>query len=69
MKSKNVVTSTYPQAECREITSPSGSYYLIYDMSGLAPNMLGYDMESEAKAWDMAAEKIGQKMVTILEKE
>jgi hypothetical protein len=69
MKSKSVVISTYPSCECREITSPSGSYYLIYDTGGVAPNMIGYDMESEEKAWDMAAEQIGRKMVTILEKE
>jgi len=69
MKNKKVVMGACPQAECREIPSPSGSYYLIYDFGGLAPNMIGYDMESEEKAWDMAAEAIGKKMVSILEKE
>lgn len=68
MKSKSISKSSYPQAECREITSPSGSYYMIYDMSGLAPNLLGYSMETEEQAWNMVAENIGQKMVTILEK-
>lgn len=68
MKSKSVVMSVYPQCECREITAPSGSYYLIYDLSGVAPNMIGHDMTSEEGAWAMAARIIGEKMITVLEK-
>jgi hypothetical protein len=69
MKNKTVVMSSYPKAECREVTSPSGSYFMIYDLGGIAPNLIGYDMATEEKAWDMAASRIGTAMLNKLEKE
>jgi hypothetical protein len=69
MTDKDVVIGAYPKSECREITSPSGSYYMIYDLAGPAPNLIGMDMEKEDSAWKMARQKIGEKMVKILEKE
>jgi hypothetical protein len=67
MLSKNVVLSAYPKAECKEITSPSGSYYMIYDLGGIFPNMLGYSMKTEEGAWNYAATIIGDKMLSKLE--
>jgi len=75
-ESKNTVIGNYPKAECREISTPSGSYYMIYDMEVTPPNLLGYNMANqsdptdqatEAKAWDMAAGIIGERMVEVLE--
>ena len=75
VNSKDTVLKCYPKAECREITSPSGSYYMIYDMRGVTPTLLGFDISeendlaSEAKAWNMVAEKICEKVISILETE
>jgi hypothetical protein len=59
----------YPKAECREVPSSSGSYYLIYDMGAVVPDMLGYDIDTESKAWDMVANRIGKLMVEALEQQ
>ena len=64
---RDLVISIYPKAVCREISSPSGSYYMIYDMDALASDLIGYDMESEDKAWDSAIRYCGIKMLKILE--
>ena len=66
--SKDVVLATYPKAECREITSPSGPYFMIYDMGSIVQNLIGFDMESEEKAWELAATQIQTNMVRTLEK-
>ena len=69
MTNQKVVMSSYPKATCRELTYPGGSYFMIYDMGGVAPNLIGYDMETEEAAWTMAATKIGTAMLNKLEKE
>lgn len=66
--SKKIVLNTYPTAEMREISTPTGSYYLLYNMIGELPILISYDMEKEQNAWDHAAEKIGKNMLTALEK-
>lgn len=65
---RNVVLGAYPKAECKEIFTPTGSYYLIYDMESLTPDLIGYDMSNETKAWDMAADRISKLMIETLEK-
>ena len=64
---RDLVISIYPKAVCREISSPSGSYYMIYDMDALAPDLIGYDMESEDKAWETAASHVQHTMIRTLE--
>jgi hypothetical protein len=69
MTNQDIVISSYPRAILREIESPSGSYFMIYDMAPIAPNLLGMDMKESEGAWKMAAENIGKRMVKTLEKE
>ena len=81
MQNKKIVLSSYPKAECRTISTPSGPYYMIYNMASLPPALLGYDIvmadneeaelavrASEERAWAMAAAKIGEKMLETLER-
>lgn len=73
-ENKTVVIGNYPKAECREIQSPSGPYYMIYDMESTPPRLLGYNIMTttesakEDSAWGMAAEILSQKMIEVLEK-
>lgn len=68
VSSKDVVLGTYPEAIVREIQSPSGSYFMIYNMGAIAPDLIGFSMNSEDEAWHMASTRICDRMMVKLEK-
>ena len=63
------VLKIYPNATARIITGTSyKSYWMIHNNEeGRPPELLGYSMESEKAAWEMASKLICKRMLGKLE--
>lgn len=75
MTPKDQVLKIYPHASCKEIESPSGSYFMIYNLEPLNEEyknvpkneLIGYSMENEENAWKHVIEITSKNLVSTLE--